>query len=109
MLLNEAERNSRPAVGDTSSVQQMQEYDQYIHHTREVARRHQVARDRLHQQVQTKQNRLRERHVSEEMMNKLKQRDYVRYCLEERREDRKLMDEIAVMRHGRRHSRGDVT
>lgn len=106
--LKRAELRFRSTVDEIPSVRQMQELDQYIHHTREMARQHRDLRDRLNQQVQATQNRLRERRVSEEIMNKLKEKDYARFCLEELRADQRLMDEIAVMRHGRRHSRRGV-
>lgn len=98
---SEAAHLSRAGGDRARSVQNIQDCQNYLDSIRQRTRQCQSERDRLQQKVQTEQSALRERRITEQMMNKLRQNDYAKYCLEQKRKDQGLMDEIAVSRYGR--------
>lgn len=83
------------------SVQSIQDYQHYMDSMNLMTRQCQTRRDRMQQKAQVEQSELQERRVSEQILNKLRQADYANYCLEEKRKDQGLMDEIVVSRYGR--------
>lgn len=98
---HEAARHSGPTSEQPRSVLRIQEQQAYLDYRRQMTKQQQLKRDRLQQKFHSKQKELRERRISEQIMNKLRQKDYLNYCYEEKRRDDRLMDEIAVTHYQR--------
>lgn len=96
-----AERSALTVHKARARVQQLKDWHNYLNSVEQKAERHRLTRDRLHKHVQTVQSDLRERRISEQVMNQLRKSDYAAYCYQMKKRDAKQMDEINVTRYGR--------
>lgn len=99
--VQQAAGSNQPAADRTVTAQKLQDADQYIALTREAARRYEAERDQLRRQAQIEQKQLKERRISEEILNKLREADFAEYREEEKRKEQLLTDEVAVQHYGR--------